>query len=464
MEYNFSLFFGLAIQEYEKSLISSDSPFDRFMEGRLDALDPLEQQGLVVFLGRGKCIACHGGPEFSNAGISNFERLQSLERMVVGNFQTLQDLNEGYPADPVGFHLAVYDNGFYNIGVRPTLEDLGLGARIGPHDLPLSNSRRFKEQLQGAVAAVRAQNPRVDEDEAVLLANRHLQIPRILARPGEALNLLQRASRLAGDPWEVSALLSQAFAVLIVAGDDAALLRGVMEAALLDTDCKGALGCTPLAGPLPDGVPANLTGASQLLVQARDLIAERAGESPDANQVIQLMSMATMLLPDPFQPGPDPLRPLGPPLYPDEAVNVDGAFKVPSLRNVELTAPYFHNGGQATLEQVVAFYNRGGDFALENRENLDPNVHPLLLTSTEREALVAFLRALTDERVRYEAAPFDHPGLSVPNGGSGRISTLLGASVMDDRIELPAVGARGNGVGLGSDGATGTPFRNFLQP
>jgi cytochrome c peroxidase len=38
------------------------------------------------------------------------------------------------------------------------------------------------------------------------------------------------------------------------------------------------------------------------------------------------------------------------------------AFKVPGLRNVEVTGPYFQNGGQASLEQVADFYARGGDF------------------------------------------------------------------------------------------------------
>lgn len=464
MEYNFPLYFGLAIREYEKLLISNDSPFDRFMEGDLSALSAEEQQGLVVFMGRGKCIACHGGPEFTNAGVTNFERLQVLERMIVGNFQTVQDLNEGYPRDPIGFHLAVYDNGFYNIGVRPTTEDLGVGDRIGPDNLPLSNSRRFLEQVQSRVKALQAADPNLDLESAVLQANEEFGVPRILARPGEAFNLLQRAALLLGNPGDVTTLLSRAYAILVVAGDDAALMEAVIDAALADTGCRGALGCSPLPLQLPSGVPANLTGASQLLVQARDLLASKVKGAAAANEVIQLMSMATMLLPDPFDPGPDPLRPLGPPLYPDELLNVDGALKVPSLRNVELTAPYFHNGGQATLEQVVAYYNRGGDFALENKDNIDPNVHPLLLTPVEREALVAFLKALTDDRVRYEKAPFDRPSLNVPNGGSGHITEMFGASVMDDRIEIPAVGAGGNGLGLGTPVATGTPLRNFLQP
>src|SRR5262249_27504201 len=49
-----------------------------------------------------------------------------------------------------------------------------------------------------------------------------------------------------------------------------------------------------------------------------------------------------------------------------ERVAADGAFKVPSLRNVELTGPYFHNGGTASLMDVVQFYARGGDFHDQN--------------------------------------------------------------------------------------------------
>ncbi len=461
-EFNFSLFFGLAVQEYEKLLISDDSPFDRFLDGNLDALTAQEQQGLVVFLGPGKCIACHVGPELTGAGVHNFERLDILERMIGGNFQTVQDLNEGYPPDPVGFFLAVYDNGFYNIGVRPTSEDLGIGARIGPDNLPLSNSRRFLEQVQKKVPELLAQDPALDYDSAVMLANKELRVPRIIARPGEAFNLLQRAALLLGYPWEVTSLLSQAFAVLVAAQDDAALMVAVIDAAMADAECGGALGCMPIPFQLPQGVPVSRTGASELLVQARDLMAEMVSRTPVANEVISLMSMATMLLPDPVDPGPDPLKPFGPPLYPDEKVNDQGAFKTPSLRNVELTAPYFHNGGQLTLEQVVEHYDRGGDFALDNRDDLAPNIHPQLLRPEEVDALVAFLKALTDDRVRYEKAPFDHPSLSIPNGGSGQITSLHGVPVMDDRFELPAVGVGGNGVGLGTQG-TPFPFQNFLQ-
>jgi len=74
---------------------------------------------------------------------------------------------------------------------------------------------------------------------------------------------------------------------------------------------------------------------------------------------------------------------------------VDGAFKTPGLRNIELTAPYFHNGGILTLRQVVDSTNRGGDFARVNQNNLDPNIVPLGLTVAEKNAWWAFLMAFT---------------------------------------------------------------------
>ena len=67
-----------------------------------------------------------------------------------------------------------------------------------------------------------------------------------------------------------------------------------------------------------------------------------------------------------------------------------GRFKTPTLRGLPLTAPYMHDGSLATLEQVVAFYRRGG----EQHGNQDPLIRPLDLDDAEAAALVAFLRAL----------------------------------------------------------------------
>jgi len=241
MEANFSLFWGLALQCYESTLISNDSPFDRFAAGNKTALTAGQQAGFGVFTGKGHCNACHSGAEFTAESVGNLAASGLISRMQMGDGK-----------------LAVYDVGFYNIGVRATAEDLGIGAK-NTLGLPMSLSR--------------------------------------LAQSGANVGTV-----------------------------------------------------------------------------------------------------------------------LAPPISPTERVAVDGAFKVPSLRNVELTGPYFHNGGQATLDQVVDFYSRGGDFHEANIANLDPNIVNLGLSTTEKANVVAFLKSLTDDRVRFSKAPFDHPSLNVPNG------------------------------------------------
>ena len=68
-----------------------------------------------------------------------------------------------------------------------------------------------------------------------------------------------------------------------------------------------------------------------------------------------------------------------------------GAFKTPTLREVTRTAPYMHDGSLATLDDVIEFYNRGGN----PNPHLDPELRPLRLTPEEKQALLAFLRALS---------------------------------------------------------------------
>jgi parallel beta-helix repeat protein len=75
-----------------------------------------------------------------------------------------------------------------------------------------------------------------------------------------------------------------------------------------------------------------------------------------------------------------------------------GAFKVPTLRNVALNAPYMHNGKFKTLEEVIDFYARGGGpGAGVATPNLDDKVRPYTITKQEKADLIAFLFALTDE-------------------------------------------------------------------
>lgn len=310
--WNFALFFGIAIQMYESTLVSNDSPFDRYAEGNENALTAQQKWGLSLFKAKAKCVSCHNGPEFSAATVSKLNGLEvpmpgepvtglpgtpsarqsvpeRIERMVFASVPPKPDATG--MVNTTG-HYVVYDNGFYNIGVRPTHEDLGVGAN-DPFGLPLSESRLF---YAGKL--------------------RELDLP----------------------------------------------------------------------------LPA--------------FAADRH-----------------------FAP------------------SADGSFKTPSLRNVELTAPYFHNGGTLTLRQVVDFYNRGGDFRDDNIADIPEDITDLGLTPAEREALVAFMLSLTDARVKFERAPFDHPQLFVPNGhprnADGTVQTDSQGRALTAFLEIPAVGRSG---------------------
>ena len=287
MEANFSLFFGLAIQLYESTLVSDDAPIDRFAEGDLSALSPIQQRGLGVFLGKGGCASCHSDAEFTAATVF---RINNLE---VGKSRV--ELTQTPDAK-----FAVYDNGFYNLGVRPADDDLGIGSK-DPYGNPLS--------------------------EADILRTK----PELFKK---------------------------------------------------------------LVGP------------------------------------------------ESFVP-----------VLPGDRTMTRGAFKTPSLRNVELTAPYFHTGGYLTLRDVVEFYNRGGNFY--TKDTFIAMRLPLNLSDEEVTALVEFLKALTDDRVRNDRAPFDHPQINIPNGhhGSSTWVPQVTAKVGKDMLmEIPAVGRNG-----------GNPRKNFLQ-
>ncbi|MFT5141742.1 MAG: putative repeat protein (TIGR01451 family) [Thalassolituus oleivorans] len=134
------------------------------------------------------------------------------------------------------------------------------------------------------------------------------------------------------------------------------------------------------------------------------------------------------------------------PLANQPVVAIEGAFKTPGLRNIGLTAPYMHNGGFATLRQVVDFFDRGGDFTQENAAFAHPAIQPLYLSDYEKDALVAFMLTLTDERVRMHRAPFDHPQILVPDGHTGNQAYVVddgSGQAVTDFIDIPAVGRYG---------------------
>jgi cytochrome c peroxidase len=117
-----------------------------------------------------------------------------------------------------------------------------------------------------------------------------------------------------------------------------------------------------------------------------------------------------------------------------------GEMKTPSLRNVALRRSFMHDGRFHSLADVVAFYNRGGDF---NAPNKDPRIVPLGLTAQQQANLVAFLgRPLIDPRVAAETAPFDRPTLftegdfvpTLLNGGVAGASGLPKAIALEPAL------------------------------
>src|SRR4051794_32162979 len=272
MAFNFPLFWGLAIQSYEATLVSDQTPADRFFRGDANALTPAAQHGLNVFETTGKCTECHNGPALTEATTLEIAGESPIEMDKAGNW---------------------IDTGFLNIGVRPTADDGGIGGNDG----------------------------------------------------------------------------------------------------------------TAAAKPLS--------------------IAKLTGQSPLA---------------------------------------VDGAFKIPGLRNVELTAPYFHNGGEMTLRQVVDFYSRGGNFDNVGKAG---DIEELNLSEQDKDDLVEFLKALTDPRVKQQSAPFDHPELYVPAGektdASGNVVTENGAAA-DCFRQVPATGAGGGEAGRERHGGPREGPRARLLP
>ena len=319
IELNWSLFWGLALQEYQATLISDRSDFDR------NRLSASEERGQEVFENDGKCVACHKGPLLSGAAITTADNNVLIEGMVLAS-----ETNNAFEA--------LYDEAFYNIGVSPTDEDIGLGAE-DPFDNPLSFTRQWKQNDPNAIV--------------------------------DTINLGNNGENVDQGAFDV-----------------------------------------PLA---------------------------RDPNTRDA---------------------------------------VDGSFKTPILRNVGTTPPYMHDGSIATLDDVIEFYDRGGNRLSNNLpaefsgcvnttcstgpggtdNNLDADIGILNLSQQQKDDLKAFLLALTDDRVLCHEAPFDHPSLRLFDGHLDQ----AGAPATDppfDRAEddvkvLPAVGSRGYNSSLcfGNDG------------
>ena len=135
-ELNFSLFFGLSVMLYEATLVSDDTRFDEWLDGDNTRMTHNELKGLDTFLNKGKCSSCHHGPLLTAASTVRVPNRLAPERQAAEFMRSA-----GQPA-------VFYDNGFYNIAVRPWNEDLGLGAN-DPFGKPLSLSSQVASWLNG---------------------------------------------------------------------------------------------------------------------------------------------------------------------------------------------------------------------------------------------------------------------------------------------------------------------------
>ena len=388
VEANFSLFFGIAIQMYEATLISDDSRYDRWAAAggpvggdAAGLLTPEERRGLDIFANHGtatgvpvgNCIACHTSAAFSSAtwtfidqvpGTSVVELMPSAAVAQLAQVDFADHPVEEAPAAlPLNFTL---DNALIEL-VHTVPPEGAEGAEL---ILEASVTLPDLAPLGCPTDVARTAAVVVQEREAIFSASVRR---RVMSNGSCGTSMFIRIMGFREGFYELR-------------------VNGIVRA-MTEVQASGAydlgfynIGVRPTAEDL--GVGGLQAGGVPLSYTRR------------------------------IQQGlPIPDAPTDVPLVPAKIhAQVDGAFKTPSLRNIELTGPYFRNGGQSTLRQVMEFYNRGGDFHEANLVDLTPEMFALDLSEADIDAVVAFMKTLTDERVRNESAPFDHPELPQPNG------------------------------------------------
>jgi len=351
MEANFPFFFGLALQLYQSTLISDQTPFDGKRDPRSNVpvdFTASQKRGLELFIAA-ECVACHAGPTLTEAAHPEVVHGKKLVNKRLVNRSAMFE-----EQDDFGVARSLIDVGYMVTSVAPADQDPGLGGKD-----PFGNPLSFTEQYVASLAD--PQRPIIDAIKVVAC-----ELSEQFKAP------FFTSSEVIADPNAKA--------------------------------CRGYKGYAQV--PSPEVVKAEL------------------------NKPLQGRMMTSVL----------------------------GAFKIPGLRNIELTGPYMHNGSMKSLEEVIEFYDRGGN-NVHNLKHIATLVFPQGFTGQEKTDLLAFLKTLTDERVRWEKAPFDHPSLALPNGHD-RGSSVLGAEFAADWIEqLPAVGKLGR-TNLGPL----QPFEYYLQP
>lgn len=384
IEANFAMFFGIAIQLYETTLISDQAPIDTLPRNPQDfdppeeALFPTEASigtaaynGLKIFIDL-HCNLCHAGPALTSAAVTTNHAMVTADPNAFGPAHialavSVQDSVVNNDIHVTG-STRLIDTGYFNTGVGDPAWDPGIDAD-DPFGNPFSFTEQYVQLLIGNPAAVvdpSVQNVQTCDFQAPFATS--------ISRPN--FTWFDPPDPIIPDP----------------AGD---------------VDCF----LSPVAAFIPTPAVA-------------------AAELADPNTT--KMERA-----------------------------VTAAFKTPTLRNIELTGPYMHNGSMATLEEVIEFYTRLGNVSTVNTHgnllgtglasvpSLPPD-DPINVTAKQnRSDLIALLKTFTDERVRFDRAPFDHPELLVPNGHPGDETLATGGNLLDPNLGadeillIPAVGADG---------------------
>jgi len=409
-EANFSLFWGLAIMFYEASLVSDNSPMDQYLLTRVFSttqFDPVT--GMPVLLSDNPALLDQAVNRLAADGIS----------------VTRADILNG---------LALFERPVAPPPSFPVQTGFGVGC-IGCHVGAETTSASVRNLTGPGVEA---------GDIALKNAGFDLRMERMFMRadwtpPGPVTPVPLGTDKITFDPsnYTVNVIeeivpfpggfstpISPAIPLPVAAYDAGWYNLGVRPTA----DDPGVGGLDPFGSPL-SWTELFKTAASGLIkIPGNGLGCAGLGTPTFPNTLLNAQGF--------------PL--LSGPLIAADNTDVAGTFKVPGLRNVEFNGPYFHNGGKATLAQVVEFYDAAGDFDRTTNATKAPAIVPLKLDGDKSKSLVAFLLSLTDDRVRMQKAPFDHPQLLVPNGDNP-VGT-------DNMMEVPATGTAGSP----------TPLQRFL--
>jgi cytochrome c peroxidase len=273
------------------------------------------------FAGATGCAVCHFNPEFTGATVQAITGFGAGPVGVLPPGQVAREIEAPVVMERMitfNGQPAVYDAGFYNIGVRPTPEDISLGDRID--GVPLAFSK-LADALNGG-DRTGLDSSKIEEIRSWLDGTDN---------EGITLRLPTSPTNLAPVPWRMG------------------------------------LACGP-----------GLNNAN-------------ANNNPAVGCI--------------------------PSVIPGERLLRNGAFKAQGLRNVKFTGPYLHNGSKMNLRQVMEFYKTAGHFTTLNLANLDAGMRVFNLGVADEAAVVELMETgMTDWRVAYEEGKFDHPEICIPHG------------------------------------------------